>query len=110
MSLDDPLRDWWMAQAAAEADKLIPKAQEYGSFDLELTGRLLAEMVNPDRLPLADQDWQLMERGIVFYLAGKVARLVSAIRDGHTPSDDTFMDISIYARMALYIREHKQWP
>lgn len=95
------LRDWWVKQAAAEADKLAPKAVEYGAYDLEMLGGMLGDMAG--RPPS-------VELGLVFYLAGKIARAVSAVKDGRQASDDTFLDIAIYARMVLYVREHGRWP
>lgn len=108
--IDDPieienrLSDWWIEQAGMEASKLAPKAVEYGSYDLQLIGQIL-RTVSHQSTPSSD-----MELGIIFYLIGKIARLASAVRDGNLPSSDTFLDISIYARMALYIRETGRWP
>jgi hypothetical protein len=101
----DDLFVWWMEQAAEEARKLSPKAKEYGSYDLELMGQALGEMTGQDSTVAHN-----MEQAIVFYLLGKIARAVSAVRSGHGASDDTFIDIAIYARMVLYIREHGRWP
>jgi hypothetical protein len=101
------LTGWWMENAKREAEKLGPKAIEYGSYDLELIGDVLHTIIDHSSNRARAKD---LESGIIFYLIGKIARLASALRDGHEPSDDTFLDISIYARMALYIREKGQWP
>ena len=97
----DHLKEWWIEQARVEADKLAPKAVEYGSYDLAMVAEVMAEMMTrpPD-----------LELGLVFYLVGKIARAASAVKDGRRPSDDTLVDIAIYARMILYVREHGQWP
>lgn len=99
------LRAWWLAEADQEAEKLVPKAIEYGSYDLQLMGQALGEMTGQDSTVPHN-----MEQAIVFYLLGKIARAVSATRDGRAASDDTFTDIAIYAKMVLYIREHGRWP
>lgn len=103
----EALEEWWLENAKREAEKLGPKAIEYGSYDLELIGDVLHTIIDHSSSRARAKD---LESGIVFYLIGKIARLASALRDGHEPSDDTFLDISIYARMALYIREKGQWP
>jgi len=96
---------WWVDHARREAEYLAPKAVEYGSYDLELVGQVLADTIHPHAG--ADPD---PEVGIAFYLLGKIARVMSAYRDGHSPSDDTFRDIAIYAKMVLYIRDNERWP
>lgn len=97
----DRLHRWWADQSRAEADRLVPKAVEYGSYDLRMIGEMMGEVLG------RDDDTEL---GVLFYLIGKIARVASALRDGHKPSVDTLTDIAIYARMAIYIREHGQWP
>lgn len=97
------LAAWWVAEARTEADKLVPKAEEYGSYDLRLIGDVLAHVG-------VQGPGSNMETGIVFYLLGKIARVASALKDEHPPADDTYRDIAIYARMVLYIRAHGRWP
>lgn len=101
----DYLWQWWVTEAGREASQLAPKAQEYGSYDLQLMGAAFDDMIGGGHRNGAPE-----ERAIVFYLLGKIARAVSAVKDGRQASDDTFRDIAIYARMVLYIREHGRWP
>jgi hypothetical protein len=101
----NPLHTWWVKEAEREATKLVPKAQEYGSYDLQFLGQFLADVIGQDY-----ETAEAMEAGIIFYLIGKIARLASSVKDGGQASDDTYRDIAIYAKMVLYIREKGQWP
>lgn len=101
------LTDQWMEQARQEAEKLAPKVVEYGALDLEMMGEgLRATSSHPDAFSGA----AAQELAIAFYVLGKVARLISAYSAGRLPSDDTWVDLSIYSRMALTVRRHGAWP
>lgn len=102
----EDLKEWWAREARDEIDKMAPKAAEYGAYDLELIGEILGEMLGRDGLSRADKT----ELGIAFYVVGKTARVISAWRDGAKPSDDTWVDLSIYSRMALRTRAKGGWP
>lgn len=98
------VQEFWEDQTVQELAGLLPKVQDYGSFDLELIGDVM-------RRAGVNSDMSNVELGIAFYLVGKIARIASAITDGHAPSSDTYHDISVYARMALYARIHGGvWP
>lgn len=99
------LIDWWMGQAASEAERTIPKAVEYGSTDLIDIGIMLGRTMRRD----VDQE-EAAELGVFFYLIGKIARWQSAIERGERPSDDTLFDIGVYVRMAQRIRHAGSWP
>ncbi|WP_461372016.1 succino-amino-deoxyadenylate synthase PurZ, partial [Candidatus Darwinibacter acetoxidans] len=99
------LRNWWMQQAAEEADSLIPKSVEYGAHDLEEMGRAVSWISKRD-MTKAEQ----AEFGIYWYALGKMARWGSAIEQGRQVSDDTLLDLGIYARMAQRVREAGGWP
>ncbi len=94
-----------MAQAASEARMIVPKAVDYGASDLGMLGAMFAD--------LADFEVEGMSRdelGIWLYLSGKFARALSAIREGRLPTDDTVLDLGVYARMILRARAAGAWP
>lgn len=93
------LKSWWLAVAEADADMAERKAAEYGSEDLEHIGKTLRRMMKVD--PAVSN----VELGIFFYLAGKIARITEAIRTGRAPSDDSYRDLEVYARMVRRARE-----
>jgi len=93
------LTDWWLAHAASEVDLTIPKMNEYGSRDLVEVGQQLARIARREIDELTAMEW-----GCAFYLLGKMARVTSAMERGDRPSDDTWFDISVYARMVQAAR------
>lgn len=110
---DDPhwllkvaLTNWWIDLAHAEVDRVVPKAVEYGSTDLMEVGRTLANVMQRDGL----SEEELTELGIYFYLVGKFARWMDAVRDNRRASDDTLHDIGVYVRMAQRTRAVGGWP
>lgn len=101
------LADWWIEAADHEIDMVVDKAIEYGATDLRDIGLALAEMAGGD---LRNNESAATEIGIVFYVLGKVARLVAAVKEGRQPSLDTWLDIGIYARMAQRVHAVGSWP
>lgn len=101
------LRDWWIDLAATEADRVLPKAIEYGSTDLREIGRTMRDCLNYRGKHTDATDAEL---GVYFYLVGKIARWTDAIREGRKVSDDTLHDIGVYVRMAQRIRAVGGWP
>lgn len=102
----EALTNWWRELAAIEADKVVPKAVEYGSTDLIEIGRTLAFTQHRHNLTEAEQ----AELGIYFYIVGKIARWSDAVREGRAVSDDTLHDIGVYVRMAQRVRQVGGWP
>lgn len=96
------LTEWWLGHAAMEVEQTVAKMEEYGSGDLVEVGRQMAKMCDSDRTVLSPVD--AMELGIAFYVLGKVARITSAIERGDRPSNDTWFDLSVYAKMVLAAR------
>lgn len=99
------LTTWWVELAAQEADKVVPKAVEYGATDLIDIGHDLARTAGRDVT-----DEEASEMGVYFYLRGKLARWTDALIRGDRPSDDTLHDLGVYVRMAQRIREVGSWP
>lgn len=99
------LRDWWIDLAAAEADKVIPKAVEYGSNSMIDVGHQMARAAG--RM-VGDEEAQ--ELACYFYLVGKMGRWADALARHKRVSDDTLHDIGVYVRMAQRIRSVGGWP
>ena len=78
----------------------MAKHSEYGSYDLYTMGDALSRL--PEKR--IESDRAAAEMGIMFYILGKVARALSAYKEGRLPSDDTLHDISVYAMMARMTR------
>jgi hypothetical protein len=83
---------------------MAPKAVEYSSYDLDLIGRITQDMT------AADPGVSPAELACWWYLIGKVGRAVGVLRTGGRPSDDTILDLGIYARMIQRIRYCGGWP
>lgn len=108
----DELTEWWLSTAYAEVEPMAAKALEYGgkgaAVDLIDIGTDLVRMAG--RKPDEFDEAQLAELGVVFYVRGKVARITAAVVEGRFPSDDTWHDLGVYARMAQRIRAVGGWP
>jgi hypothetical protein len=89
-------REWWVETARVDVDGFLPKLMEYGSHDLVVIGAGM--------MPHAS-DSTRMEAGIAFYLLGKASRAVGAYQEGRTPSDDTWLDLSVYSMMGRHVRK-----
>lgn len=96
------LEKWWEDEARQEIMRTIPKAVEYSSTDLVDIGR---SVLGPGH-----DDARYAEAGVAFYACGKMARIMGAIREGRAPSDDSWFDLGVYARMATRIRQSGSWP
>jgi hypothetical protein len=110
----DELRKWWDEISGEEADLAVAKADEYGSYDLLLLGRVIADMTDyPVAKMVAEgqsEDEIHTELGIAFYVQGKLARWVGAIKEGRRVSDDTLADTVVYVRMVQRARAVGGWP
>ncbi len=101
---DTTLATWWLDHAHVEAQQTVAKMTEYGAGDLIAIGHKMAQMTNGRTL----DDDQAFELGVLFYLIGKVERVVSATERGEQASDDTWFDIAVYAKMTQ-ARRAKAW-
>lgn len=108
----DELTDWWLQVAQAEVKPMVDKALEYGgkgaAIDLIDIGTDIARMNGRDPATLTVAE--LTELGIVFYARGKMSRITAAVMEGRFPSDDSWYDLGIYARMAQRTRAVGGWP
>lgn len=102
------LAEWWANTAATEIGMVVAKAIEYSATDLRDLGRLMAETMNMD--PGAMDDEWFTELGIAFYAAGKVARIMGAIKERRRPSYDSWTDLGVYARMGQRVQQVGGWP
>jgi hypothetical protein len=96
----ESLSEWWVNHAHQEADRTISKMEEYGAGDLAMIGYSISRIANRK----VRDEKQAAELGIVFYAIGKIARVITAVEEGRTPSDDTWFDLAVYAKMVLAIR------
>jgi hypothetical protein len=95
MSKARTLADWWKDHAADEAEKTVSKMLEYGSGDLIAIGHSVTKLA--DRPVVTDDE--AFEIGCLFYLIGKMERVISAVSHSYNASDDTWFDIAVYAKM-----------
>lgn len=94
---------WWMDDSHDLAFGCVTKAAEYGSGDLRDIGRRFWRLANRHvHEPLTDIE--AAEIGCYFYLVGKIARVDSALQRGDWASDDTWLDIEVYAKMVRAAR------
>lgn len=108
----EALVDWWMEQAAAEAKAIVPKAVEYGAADLQVMGEAMLLLMPEEATEGLTHERRSaigQEVAVAFYALGKVARLFGAYTQGRLPSDDTWYDLGVYARMGRRIRETGGW-
>lgn len=106
------LKTWWGTLSAQDADKTAPKAVEYGAVDLDIMGQAMVSL-GGDLWNGASQEEKLAigrEMACAFYALGKVSRVFSAFQQGRAPSDDTWLDITVYSVMARRIRQTGEWP
>lgn len=95
---------WWSTEAAATGAATAAKLEEYGASDLVHIGLSMATMMGR-----TVGDDEAFELGCFFYLYGKVTRALSAYQRHRVPSDDTWLDLSVYAKMVLAKRAGV-WP
>lgn len=106
------LAEWWANQAITEIDMVVRKAIEYGATDLRDLGYLILDMAGrrPDSDDAPLPDGYATEIGIAFYAAGKLSRIVAAIKEGRRPTADSWLDLGIYVRMAQRVHQAGGWP
>lgn len=104
----DPLVVAWLDQAVSDINATMPKAREYGSAELQHLGEQIDSLYGHPRVP-EQGPVAAYEQAILFYVLGKVARWVAAARRGEPVSDDTLLDLTVYARMARLIRQTGGW-
>lgn len=104
------LAEWWMETTEKDIQAVVPKAAQYGGADLTVMGKAMESMIPKDVEMSAEARRRLgLEMAVGFYALGKVARLFGAFEQGRMPSDDTWFDLEIYARMGRKVRETGEW-
>lgn len=95
---------WWTTDAENTAEQTADKCEEYGSHDLYGIGHNVAKMAGVEV-----DNTLAFELGCLFYLLGKVERAMSAAIRQEAASDDTYLDLAVYATM---VRAHRAgvWP
>jgi len=95
----------WVGKWAAEhIPQAEAKAVQYGSNSLAKKGHRFAAAVG-QRV----NQGQALELGVAQYTAEKADRIEDAILRGQLPTEDTWVDVAIYALMAQYIRQYGRW-
>lgn len=94
------LDKWWREHAATESEQMIRKLDEYGTGDLHEIGSRLAHLAGW-RNATSQQHYEL---GVMFYLIGKMQRVITATEQQRAASSDTWHDIAVYAKMVLAAR------
>lgn len=94
------LDKWWREHAAQESEGMLAKLDEYGTGDLHEIGERLASMLEWHDVT----QQQCYELGVMFYLIGKMQRIITATELRRNASDDTWHDIAVYAKMVLAAR------
>lgn len=100
------LRHLWRQLSDREADRVIPKAVEYGAADLDVMGHALGLLL-PNTAGWTKEGRE--EAACAFYALGKIARVFGAYAQGKLPSDDCWHDLGVYARMVQIIRWRGRW-
>eukprot|EP00752_Nemacystus_decipiens_P016654 g14894.t1 len=93
------LADWWEQSSRTQLDATVAKMDEYGSNDLVEIGSMMHRLSKHSPAPRTRAE--RIELGCFFYLLGKMARATEAIERGEWPSDDTWFDLEVYAKMRL---------
>ncbi len=107
MGMDRPgvskadITKWWREVTDDDLCRYLAKRTEYGSFDLSILGDVLQRTMDDEALKIDANE----EIGITFYMLGKLARVLSAYKEGRVPSDDTWDDLAIYAMMGRMARK-----
>ena len=104
--LTSDLAQWWVTQAETEVEQTIAKASEYGGDDLEWMGQVLLDTMNTTAHP----DVTPSEVAVAFYALGKITRIIGAYKEGRRPSNDSWLDLHVYAGMGIRVREVGKWP
>lgn len=104
MSSSDHLLQWWTAEATTTGAATAAKLDEYGAADLVGIGHTMAAVTGRQI-----DDGEAFELGCFFYVVGKITRAQSAYERERRPSDDTWLDLSVYAKMVLAYRAGV-WP
>jgi hypothetical protein len=99
------LEGWWEQIARDEVMAVVPKAVEYSSTDLLDIGTSMARAMGREVTHA-----EAVELGISFYALGKMSRIMGAIQEGRQPSDDSWHDLGVYARMVQRVRQSGGWP
>ena len=105
--VQEALAQWWIDTTKAELEMLLPKVEEYSAYDLELIGTAMADTIGWEGELTPGEATEI---GIAFYVMGKVGRVLGAVREGRLPSEDTWVDLAVYSRMALRAKQAGAWP
>jgi hypothetical protein len=99
------LKAWLEALEDKIGTETLRKAVQYGSADLEVIGHSMGLL-----LPEGARDQRMaLQMGIAFYALGKIARVMGAFEQGHSPQYDDWFDLMVYAKMGLKVMDTGRW-
>lgn len=97
-------QEWAEKWLAAIVPMVEAKARQYGSNSLAQKGRRYARAQGREVT-----DAVALELGVMQYMAEKLDRVEDSALRQQAASDDTLIDLAVYALMGLYIRKHGHW-
>lgn len=92
-------QEQWDNIQKTKAKIYFTKQREYGEADLWEVGKTVEKLARGGHTSALPN-----EIGSFFYLIGKVHRAIEAYEKGLQPSEDTLLDMAIYADMLLGAR------
>lgn len=105
----EQIGNWWADVSASDIDRTVPKAVEYGAFDLDIMAQAMISLLPIDTTDMDEAMKIGRYAATQFYALGKVARAISALAEGRLPGPDSEFDGRVYQIMAQRIRETGRW-
>lgn len=99
------LEAWLRNVFTTELPGTLDKAELYGAADLQVMADAMGVMIPS----IAGDNGLKLQAAVAFYTLGKVARVIGALRDGRSPSEDTWYDTHIYGLMGLKVYQTGCW-
>ena len=105
------LSTWWRLQAEKEIEQTIAKSAAYGGDNLLMMGEMISDLFTmKTRDDLIRAGVTADELAIAMYCLTKITRILGSYKAGVRPSDDSWMDLHVYAAMGIRAREVGGWP
>jgi hypothetical protein len=103
------LAEWWRDQAEKEIEQTITKSAAYGGDNLLMLGEVISDLMEMEkRNELIEAGVVVDELAIAMYCLTKITRILGSYKAGVRPSDDSWMDLHVYA--GIRAREVGGWP
>lgn len=98
---------WWVESDEENRQMAFYKRGIYGSADMVIMGAAMRVLAEGE--PWTPDEKQAEQMAIGFYVLGKISRAFGAWAQGKDPSEDSWVDIEVYARMARAVEEFGKW-